>query len=227
MNRIRPTQKLVWRIGESDVRCFSESRDRRPNAAPLRVATANLEAMLDWYGKVLGMTTNHQTSKPMGPRGPSGVRVAWVSNDEANHRIAIVELPGLVDDSRRIHHRRMQHVAFEYPTVDEVLATYAQLEAPWDRTCPHGGPRCDDRLLLRRSRSQQRRVAGRQLRRLEEVDRVPSHLDGVCGQPDGRLRRSRRDDRGPGGRGLGQRGPPAGLRRRVPTVEAHGPEGLL
>ncbi|MGA9924525.1 MAG: VOC family protein [Isosphaeraceae bacterium] len=100
----------------------------RPTLHHFGLTTANLEAMLDWYGKVLGMTSNHQTSKPLGTRGPSGVRVAWVSNDEANHRIAIVELRGLVDDLGRIHHRRLQHVAFEYPSVDDLLATYARLK---------------------------------------------------------------------------------------------------
>jgi catechol 2,3-dioxygenase-like lactoylglutathione lyase family enzyme len=77
----------------------------RPTLHHFGLTTANLEAMLDWYGRVLGMTSNHQTSKPLGARGPSGVRVAWVSNDEANHRIAIVELPGLVDDSQRTRAR--------------------------------------------------------------------------------------------------------------------------
>jgi catechol-2,3-dioxygenase len=84
--------------------------------------------MLNWYGKVLGMTPNHQTSRPMGSKGPSGIRVAWVSNDEANHRIAIVELRGLVDDSQRTHHRRLQHVAFAFRTVDDLLSTYARLK---------------------------------------------------------------------------------------------------
>ncbi len=101
----------------------------RPTLHHFGLTTANLEAMLDWYGEVLGMTSNHQTSKPLGTRGPSGVRVAWVSNDEANHRIAIVELRGLVDDSQRIHHRRLQHVAFEYLSVDGLLATYVRLRA--------------------------------------------------------------------------------------------------
>ena len=92
------------------------------------LTTANLDAMLNWYGKVLGMVPNRQTSRPMGTRGPLGVRVAWISNDEANHRIAIVELRGLVDDSQRTHHRRLQHVAFEFQTVDDLLSTYARLK---------------------------------------------------------------------------------------------------
>jgi catechol 2,3-dioxygenase len=92
------------------------------------LTTANLEAMLDWYGKVLGMTTNHQTTHPAGAHGPPGVRVAWVSNDRANHRIAIVSLPGLVEDADRSRHKRFQHVAFEYPTLDDLLAAYSRLK---------------------------------------------------------------------------------------------------
>ena len=36
----------------------------RPTLHHFGLTTANLEAMLDWYCKVLGMTPNHQTSKP-------------------------------------------------------------------------------------------------------------------------------------------------------------------
>jgi catechol 2,3-dioxygenase-like lactoylglutathione lyase family enzyme len=100
----------------------------RPKLHHFGLTTANLEAMLNWYSKVLGMTPNHQTSKPMGSKGPVGVRVAWVSNDEASHRIAIVELRGLVDDSQRTQHRRIQHVAFEFRSVDDLLSTYVRLK---------------------------------------------------------------------------------------------------
>ncbi len=93
------------------------------------LTTSNLKAMLDWYGKVLGMRTNHQTSKPAGAKSPPGIQVAWISNDEANHRISIVALPGLAQHSERVYHRRLQHVAFEYPTVDDLLGTYARLKA--------------------------------------------------------------------------------------------------
>jgi catechol 2,3-dioxygenase len=92
------------------------------------LTTANLPGMLDWYGKVLGMTINHETTKPAGAASPPGVRVAWVSNDRANHRIAIVALAGLADDSDRTRHKRLQRVAFEYPTVDDLLADYTRLK---------------------------------------------------------------------------------------------------
>ena len=39
-----------------------------------------------------------------------------------------MELRGLVDDLERFHHRRLQHVAFEYPSVDDLLAAYARLK---------------------------------------------------------------------------------------------------
>ncbi|MGA2703541.1 MAG: VOC family protein [Isosphaeraceae bacterium] len=39
-----------------------------------------------------------------------------------------MKLPSLVGDSQRIHHRRLQHVAFKYPTVEDLLATYARLK---------------------------------------------------------------------------------------------------
>ena len=100
----------------------------RPTLHHFGLTTANLEAMVDWYGKVLGMRPNHVTSKPAGEKSPPGVRVSWVSNDRANHRIAIVVLPGLADDPDRSRHKRLQHVAFEYPTVDDLLAAYSRLK---------------------------------------------------------------------------------------------------
>jgi catechol 2,3-dioxygenase-like lactoylglutathione lyase family enzyme len=93
------------------------------------LTTANLDAMVDWYGKVLCMRPIHLTSRPAGSRSPRGMRVAWLSNDDANHRIAILALPGLTCDSGRRLHRRLQHVAFEYPSVDDLLAAYARLKA--------------------------------------------------------------------------------------------------
>jgi catechol 2,3-dioxygenase len=53
---------------------------------------------------------------------------AWVSNDEANHRLAFVQLPGLIADPDRAHHQRLQHFAFEYRTLDDLLGTYARLK---------------------------------------------------------------------------------------------------
>jgi catechol 2,3-dioxygenase len=37
-------------------------------------------------------------------------------------------LPGLVTDPDKRRHTRVQHVAFEYETLDDLLGTYAQLK---------------------------------------------------------------------------------------------------
>jgi catechol 2,3-dioxygenase len=100
-----------------------------PTLHHVGLTTSKLEAMVDWYAKVLGMAPNHQSRAPAGAKTPPGLRAAWVTNDRANHRIAIMALPGLEDDPQRSQHHRLQHVAFELPTIDDLLATYARLKS--------------------------------------------------------------------------------------------------
>jgi catechol-2,3-dioxygenase len=100
----------------------------RPTLHHFGLATANLEAMVDWYAKVLGMAPNHRSRAPTGAQSVSGWRIAWVSNDQANHRIAIMALSGLSDDAQRSRHKGLHHVAFEYVSIDELLTTYARLK---------------------------------------------------------------------------------------------------
>ena len=50
--------------------------------------TKRLQEMNDWYGTVVGTTVIH--------RFEGG---AWLTNDDANHRIALLTMPGLVEDS--------------------------------------------------------------------------------------------------------------------------------
>jgi catechol-2,3-dioxygenase len=85
--------------------------------------------MLDWYAKVLGTTPVHRSEKPAGAQTPLGARADWVSNDNANHRIALITVPGLTEDRERSHHRRVQHVAFEYASIDDLLASYTRLKS--------------------------------------------------------------------------------------------------
>jgi catechol 2,3-dioxygenase len=82
------------------------------------VTTAHLEEMLDWYAKVLGMTTNFQSSWGL----------AFVSNDRAHHRMALISLPGLRDDSDKRLRAKLQHVAFEYATIDDLLNSWERLK---------------------------------------------------------------------------------------------------
>lgn len=85
--------------------------------------------MMAWYRSVLGMDLVHRTSSATGDHSDGQVlKAAWVTNDETNHRLAFVELPGLETDPDRAHHQRLQHFAFEYRHLDELLGTYARLK---------------------------------------------------------------------------------------------------
>ncbi len=56
----------------------------RPTFHHFGVVTAHLEEMLDWYAKVLGMTTTAQSSHGL----------TFLSNDRAHHRLAVLSFPG-------------------------------------------------------------------------------------------------------------------------------------
>jgi catechol 2,3-dioxygenase len=97
-----------------------------PRLQHFGLATAKLEAMLDWYRKVLGMTVNSRVQ--IGPPNGPSISAAFVSNDEVHHRIAMFEMPGLVGDPDKLRHTRVQHLAFEYETLDDLLGTYVRLK---------------------------------------------------------------------------------------------------
>jgi catechol 2,3-dioxygenase len=60
----------------------------RPTLHHVTIKTTQLQAMIDWYGKAVGAAVNFQF--PMG---------AWLSNDDANHRVSFLALPQYVDDA--------------------------------------------------------------------------------------------------------------------------------
>ena len=57
------------------------------------VETRHLEEMVDWYAKVVGMTTRYSTSREV------GASVTFLSNDRAHHRLAIITIPELQEDT--------------------------------------------------------------------------------------------------------------------------------
>jgi len=89
------------------------------------LTTGNLDGMLDWYGKVLGMTVNKRVAAPAGSPFKT---VAFASNDEINHRLSFFETPGLPTDRDKDRHARVQHIAFTYDTLDDLLGTYVRLK---------------------------------------------------------------------------------------------------
>ncbi len=93
------------------------------------LTTANLDVMIDWYRKVLGMTVNHRASLPPMAQGRAPFSsFAFVGNDEVHHRIVFFETPDAMVDPDKLRHVRVQHVAFEYQTLDDLLGTYARLK---------------------------------------------------------------------------------------------------
>jgi catechol-2,3-dioxygenase len=52
---------------------------------------------------------------------------AWLTNDEANHRLALLAPEGIVDDPDKIAHAGLHHIAFEYPSLVDLLDAYERL----------------------------------------------------------------------------------------------------
>jgi catechol-2,3-dioxygenase len=97
------------------------------------LATGDLDAMIDWYRKVLGMTVNHRSKIPAIARitghGPPFSAFAFISNDEMDHRIVLFEIPKAVPDPEKRKHTGLQHVAFECASLDDLLGTFVRLES--------------------------------------------------------------------------------------------------
>jgi catechol-2,3-dioxygenase len=89
---------------------------RRPRLHHVNLKTNKLQEIIDWYSTVLGMEVVHQF--------PGG---AWLSNDDANHRIAILASPKVIDHPERTNHSGMHHLAFEYDEMEDLLETWARL----------------------------------------------------------------------------------------------------
>src|SRR5882762_5735270 len=52
---------------------------------------------------------------------------AWLTNDGANHRIALLALPGYADDPNKDRHTGLHHTAYEYGSFDELMSSYERL----------------------------------------------------------------------------------------------------
>jgi catechol 2,3-dioxygenase len=94
------------------------SEDTQPILHHINLKTTRLQKMIEWYTTVVGMKTTYQF--------PDG---AWLTNDGANHRIALLTSPQLSEDPDKWTHTGMHHSAFEYPTMGALLDTYSRLKA--------------------------------------------------------------------------------------------------
>ena len=72
--------------------------------------------MIDWYSALVGAELIF--------RDEVG---AWLSNDDANHRIALLAFPDFVDDPDKENRTGIHHSAFEYASFDDLNASYLRL----------------------------------------------------------------------------------------------------
>src|ERR1700732_2316772 len=100
----------------------------RPTLHHYGLTTANLKRMAEWYETVLGMSVVFETSSPLGKNALVTLNAAWVTNDRANHRVGLIEIPQLKRDPQRSSHVRLQHVAYEYDSLDLLLDPYLRLK---------------------------------------------------------------------------------------------------
>jgi catechol 2,3-dioxygenase len=82
----------------------------------INLKTTQVQAMVDWYGAVVGSKVTFQF--------PGG---AWLTNDAANHRIALLALPGYADDPNKERHTGLHHTAFEYGSFEDLMNSYERL----------------------------------------------------------------------------------------------------
>jgi catechol 2,3-dioxygenase len=83
----------------------------------INLKTTRLGEMIDWYGLVVGMRPNFRSDV-----------IAFLTNDEANHRLALLAVPGLVVDPDWTIHTGMHHSAFEFDTLEHLLTRYEALK---------------------------------------------------------------------------------------------------
>jgi catechol-2,3-dioxygenase len=87
-----------------------------PSFHHVNLKTTRLEEMIEWYSALVGAEVIFQYE--MG---------AWLSNDDANHRIALLAFPNFADDAGRDDHTGMHHSAFEYNSFDDLNDSYVRL----------------------------------------------------------------------------------------------------
>jgi catechol 2,3-dioxygenase len=88
----------------------------RPSFHHVNLKTTRLQELIDWYGAVVGTEVTYQFAQG-----------AWLTNDAANHRIAILAFDGFTEDPDRDMRIGMHHTAFEYGEFERLNDTYLRL----------------------------------------------------------------------------------------------------
>ncbi len=96
---------------------FEGNTHAKPFLHHVNLKTTRLQEMIDWYATVAGLTSIFQF--------PGG---AWLTNDDANHRLALLTSSKMSDDADKLVHTGIHHTAFEYATIDDLLNAYTRLK---------------------------------------------------------------------------------------------------
>jgi catechol 2,3-dioxygenase len=88
----------------------------RPVFHHATVKTTRKDEMIAWYRLVVGLEPTW-----------NGEQGAWLSNDRANHRMALLVAPGISDDPDKLAHAGLHHTAFEFENVGDLLENFARL----------------------------------------------------------------------------------------------------
>ena len=78
--------------------------------------TLRMEQMVAWYGLVCGLRPVFQSDE-----------ASWLTNDEANHRIALLRLPGVRPPVDKPTSVGLHHTAFEYDSFAGWIDNYVRL----------------------------------------------------------------------------------------------------
>ena len=97
---------------------------RTPKPRPIRppklhhatFMTMDVDAMVAFYELVAGLQPVYYAQ-----------HAAWLTNDEANHRIALLRLPGVHPPVDKPHSVGLHHTAFEYDSFDGWIDNYVRL----------------------------------------------------------------------------------------------------
>jgi catechol-2,3-dioxygenase len=93
----------------------------QPIIRPIKLAhivlrTARYEEVVAWWSTVLGAEPRHENSF-----------LTFLTYDDEHHRLAILKNPNVGENQRNTS--GLEHVAFTYATLDDLLATYERLKA--------------------------------------------------------------------------------------------------
>jgi catechol 2,3-dioxygenase len=96
----------------------TETPATHPTFHHVNLKTTRLQEMIDWYSALVGAEVLFRYD--LG---------AWLSNDQANHRIALLAFPGFADDPEKETRTGLHHTAFEYASFEDLNAGYLRLRA--------------------------------------------------------------------------------------------------